>query len=314
MKKQILGLFAVSLFFLGVSNVAFGVDLTLDQGRLYTPDLSQGGMGSGRGVGFHADENFSMNSFATKLNVGAAATTPEYRYEIFSSTNGHDVGGLLASTSFFVLEGVGYQLQPFVFDFIAGNYYVINFSRVDGATLDGVGTSYSWEDVGTYVPYDYGVLTLIDGFVGATPGSGNPLIPHVRFSDVISSTTFSVGGSVSGLTGSVTLQNNLTNDLLVNASGGFTFTTELNDGSGYSVSVLSQPSGQTCSVASGSGAITSADVTDVSVTCADDPVTPPEPTAPAAPIPTMSIYGLMLTTLGLLLVATRRLRMSARRK
>lgn len=41
---------------------------------------------------------------------------------------------------------------------------------------------------------------------------------------------------------------------------------------------------------------------------------PPAPSGPAAPIPTMSVYGLMLTTLGLLLVATRRLRISAQRK
>ena len=33
----------------------------------------------------------------------------------------------------------------------------------------------------------------------------------------------------------------------------------------------------------------------------------------ATAVPTMSIYGLMLTTLGLLLVATRRLRQSGKR-
>lgn len=41
---------------------------------------------------------------------------------------------------------------------------------------------------------------------------------------------------------------------------------------------------------------------------------PPAPSGPAAPIPTMSVYGLMLTTLGLLLVARRRLRISASSK
>jgi hypothetical protein len=40
----------------------------------------------------------------------------------------------------------------------------------------------------------------------------------------------------------------------------------------------------------------------------------PVPPGPPKPVPTMSAYGLVLTMLGLLLVATRRLRASARRK
>jgi hypothetical protein len=188
MKKTVSRLLTVFILIFGMNGMAFGVDLTLDQGRLFTPDLQLRGMGSGRGLGFHADENFSMNSFAIKLSVQAAATVPEYQFDIYSSTDGHDVGGLLASTTFFLVEGVGYELQPFVYDFVAGSHYVINFSRVDGVSLNDqpIGTSYSWEDPGTYVPFDYGVLTLIEGFEGSFPIASNPLIPHVRFStDVV---------------------------------------------------------------------------------------------------------------------------------
>jgi hypothetical protein len=64
---------------------------------------------------------------------------------------------------------------------------------------------------------------------------------------------FTVGGNVSGLTGSVTLQNNGGNNLVRNANGGFTFTTALASGSAYAVTVASQPAGQTCTVANGSG-------------------------------------------------------------
>lgn len=80
--------------------------------------------------------------------------------------------------------------------------------------------------------------------------------------------TYTVGGSVSGLTGSgLVLRNNGADNLTISANGGFTFATALASASSYNVTVLTQPSGQTCTVTSGSGVITSANVTNVSVTC-----------------------------------------------
>ncbi len=79
--------------------------------------------------------------------------------------------------------------------------------------------------------------------------------------------TYSVGGTVSGLTGSVTLRNNGGDDLVRTADGAFTFATRLASGAAYAVTVASQPTGQTCVIASGSGTINAADVTTVAVSC-----------------------------------------------
>jgi hypothetical protein len=83
--------------------------------------------------------------------------------------------------------------------------------------------------------------------------------------------TYTVGGTVSGLTGSgLVLQNNAGNNHTVSANGSFTFTTALASGTAYSVTVFSQPSNpaQTCGVtAGGSGTVASANVTSVQVTC-----------------------------------------------
>ncbi len=79
--------------------------------------------------------------------------------------------------------------------------------------------------------------------------------------------TYTVGGSVSGLSGTVVLQNNATDDLSVNANGSFTFPTEVADGSGYAATVKTNPSEQACVVVNDSGTIDGADVTNVSVTC-----------------------------------------------
>jgi len=82
--------------------------------------------------------------------------------------------------------------------------------------------------------------------------------------------TYTVGGTVSGLAGSgLVLEDNGGNNLTVSANGSFTFTTALASGTTYSVTVLSQPSNptQTCVVTSGSGTLSSSNVTNVSVAC-----------------------------------------------
>jgi hypothetical protein len=91
--------------------------------------------------------------------------------------------------------------------------------------------------------------------------------------------TYSIGGSVSGLTGTVVLQNNSGDNLTITSNSSFTFNTNIASGSTYSVSVLTQPSSQTCSVSNGSGTV-SGDVTSVSVNCTTNSVAPtPSPLA-----------------------------------
>jgi Bacterial Ig-like domain (group 2)/Galactose oxidase, central domain/Kelch motif len=88
---------------------------------------------------------------------------------------------------------------------------------------------------------------------------------------VTCTTIYTIGGTVSGLSGTgLVLQNNGGNNLTVSANGSFTFTTALASGTAYSVTVATQPSNpaQTCGVtAGGSGTVTSANVTSVMVTC-----------------------------------------------
>ena len=76
-----------------------------------------------------------------------------------------------------------------------------------------------------------------------------------------------MGGTVSGLSGTVVLQDNGGDDLTVTANGSFTFATTVASGAAYAVTVKTNPSGQTCTVASGSGTMGSANVTSVAVTC-----------------------------------------------
>ncbi|HEY3946397.1 MAG TPA: Ig-like domain-containing protein, partial [Solirubrobacteraceae bacterium] len=60
--------------------------------------------------------------------------------------------------------------------------------------------------------------------------------------------SYSVGGTVSGLSGMVVLQDNGGDDLSVSRNGAFSFATRLASGAAYNVTVKTNPSGQTCSV------------------------------------------------------------------
>ena len=118
-----------------------------------------------------------------------------------------------------------------------------------------------------------------DGFEPRCPGTdpGAPIPPPPPPSSPV--TEYTVGGTMSGLTGTVSLLNNGGNALSVSSNGSFTFLTSLGDGAAYAVTVGTQPDGQTCEVTSGSGTIASANVTDVSVACSDVPPPPPPPPA-----------------------------------
>jgi len=80
--------------------------------------------------------------------------------------------------------------------------------------------------------------------------------------------TYSLGGTVSGLTASgLKLANG--SDTLSVASGATTFTTptQLASGTAYSVTVQTQPAGEMCTVSNGSGTIGTANVANVVVAC-----------------------------------------------
>ncbi len=80
------------------------------------------------------------------------------------------------------------------------------------------------------------------------------------------SSSYNVSGTVSGLTGSVVLQNNGADDLTV-SNGSFSFTNKINKGSAYNVTVKTQPSPFICSAASNRG-LASDNMSSVSIVCA----------------------------------------------
>lgn len=167
----------IALFLATLSSASQADVISLDKGRAYSSNYDNGGMGGGRGIGFEANEVIHMTALGIDLNVPSQGSN--YLFQVWSSTDGHQANSVLASTNFTLKAGTGYQDQALDYTFEQGKYYVINFTNTLGS-LGNLGTKYSWEDPGSFVPYNYGALTVIEGFEGHTPNNSNPLIPHMR--------------------------------------------------------------------------------------------------------------------------------------
>ena len=121
--------------------------------------------------------------------------------------------------------------------------------------------------VGAGTPYAVAVLTQPSGQTCTVTNGTGTASANVTNVAVTCVPSFNIGGTVSGLAGTgLMLQNNGSDNLAFTTSGPFSFLTRLVSGSAYNVTILSQPSGSTCSVANGSGTAM-ADVTNVAVTC-----------------------------------------------
>ncbi len=118
--------------------------------------------------------------------------------------------------------------------------------------------------------YDVAVATQPSGETCAVTAGSGTVTGNVTTVSVtcVAGASYTVGGTVSGLTASgLVLQLNGANNLSV-ASGAstFTFPTALRSGAAYTVTEEAPPSGEACTVASGTATVT-ANVTNVRVTC-----------------------------------------------
>jgi hypothetical protein len=163
-------------------------------------------------------------------------------------TIGGTVSGLISGRSVTLLDNGTNSLTV-----SANGTFTFTTALASGATYSvTVGTQPSGE-----------ACTVTNG--SGTVGSAN--VTNVAVA--CTANKYTIGGTVSGLSAStsVTLLDNGTNSLTVSANGAFTFTTALASGATYSVTVGTQPTGETCTVTNGSGTVGSANVTNVVVAC-----------------------------------------------
>ena len=213
----------------------------------------------------------SGNVSANVTNVAVTCTTNTY-------TVGGTVTGLAPNQSVVLLNN-------------AGNSTTVNSNSFTFSTAINSGGAY--------------VVTVGTQPTGQTctvsSGSGNVSANVTNVAVTCTTNTYTVGGTVTGLAPnqSVVLLNNAGNSTTVN-SNSFTFSTAINSGGAYVVTVGTQPTGQTCTVSSGSGNV-SANVTNVSVTCT---------TNLAQPIPTLGEWAMIFMASLMAMFGIRRMRRS----
>lgn len=140
-------------------------------------------------------------------------------------------------------------------------------------------------------------------------GSTNNGVTSLSYGPWPSSYTFvcdpnagcTISGTISGLTGTglvLTDSNAGTTSTISPGATNFMLPTAINTGTSYTVTVQTQPTGQTCTVSNGSGTAP-ANVTSVLVTCTNNP-TPP---SPPNPIPTLSEWAQIMMMLAMIATA-----------
>ena len=117
--------------------------------------------------------------------------------------------------------------------------------------------------------YRYGLGSLLTlALVGCGGGGGG------GSSNTAPSSTYSITASVQGLnSGGLVLLVNATQVPVSSGATSVTLASMLNSGTAYTVTVQSQPTGETCSVTNGSGTVSTSNVTNVGVNCPADTFT-----------------------------------------
>lgn len=167
--------------------------------------------------------------------------------------------------------GSSYTVGGIVFGLDAGQQIVLQNNSQDDLTIVQDSEFTFNRSYGNNATYQVTIASQPEGKV-CTVNNGSGSISGSNVTNVkvaCSSIGYTIGGTVLGLDAgeTLTLQNNLEDDLSVTTNGSFTFATPLASGASYDVTVLNAPSSKTCSVGNNEGYVRGYNITDVSVVC-----------------------------------------------
>ena len=267
----------------GASGTVGGSDVTTVSVNCATNTFSVGGTVSGlAGTGLVLQDNGGDNltisgngsfAFATALASGTGyavtvKTQPSSASQTCTVTSGTGTVGAANVTTVAVSCVTNTYNVSATVSGLSGTV-VLQDNGGDNLSISTNGTSTFATKVASGAAYSVSVLTqpTSQTCVVASP-TGTIAAANVTVTVTCTANTYTVGGSVSGLTGTgLVLQDNGGDNLSISASGTFTFVTRVASGGAYAVTVQTQPSGQSCAVANGSGTMGTANITNVTVTC-----------------------------------------------
>lgn len=162
-----------------------------------------------------------------------------------------------------------YTVSANVSGLAGGAQLVLNDNGGDATTVSGNGNVTFAGQIAYNGSYNVSVATQPTGQTcTVSNGSANNVVADVTGVSVVCATdTYTISATVSGLSGTLVLQNNGANSTTIVSNGSFTFSTPVAYGGSYNVTVGTQPTNQTCTVTNGSATGITGNVSNVSVQC-----------------------------------------------
>ena len=241
-----------------VSGLQQGKNVVLNSGQSTATNVFT----ESEALGITTDGTYSFGSFASGISYNITIRQQPVS-QTCTVTSGE--GTLSASTTVVVTcSSDSYTISGTVVGMLSGQSVTLQNNSGDDLTVsDNMSFSFS-TSVASGEAYLVTVKTQPTGQT-CTPNLNSGVVSD-NVSDVsiiCSYTVYTVSGSVSGLSGTLVLQNNYGSDLTLTSDGSFSF--RVASSAKYNVRVKSQPNGK-CVVSNSSGTI-SADVDNVSVGC-----------------------------------------------
>ena len=280
-KKQTAKFTILSALLATLTGCAATEDSSSGSGSRYVLEVSVSGLQQGKNVVLSSGQSTATNVFTENEALGIT-TDGTYSFGSFTSGTSYNItvlqqpvsqtctvtsgeSSLSASTTVAVAcTSESYTISGTVVGMLSGQSVTLQNNSGDNLTVSS-NTSFSFTTkVASGVTYLVTVLTQPTGQT-CTPNLNSGVVSD-NVSDVsiiCSYTVYTVSGNVSGLSGTLVLQNNYGSDQTLTSDGSFSF--RVASSAKYNVRVKTQPNGK-CTVSNGSGTV-GADVDNVSVGC-----------------------------------------------
>jgi hypothetical protein len=193
---------------------------------------------------------------------------------VLAAPAAHGVSNIIVNCS----AGAGpFTVSGTIAGLLPGNSIVLQDNGGNDATVSANGGFVFSTALVSGTAYAVTVLTRPPGQnCSISNGSGAAILANVsNIAVVCSDDTFNIAAAVSGLVAndSLVVQLNGADNLTVSVNGTANFNAPIPSGSSYAVTILTQPTGETCTVTNGSGTVAAANVTNVSIACTTTPTT-----------------------------------------
>ena len=281
-KKQTAKFAILSAIFVTLTGCAATEDSSSGSGSSsYVLEVSVSGLQQGKNVVLSNGQSTATNVFTENEALGIT-TDGTYSFGSFTSGTSYNItvlqqpvsqactvtsgeSSLSASTTVAVAcTSESYTISGAVVGMLSGQSVTLQNNSGDNLTVSS-NTSFSFTTkVASGATYLVTVLTQPTGQT-CTPNLNSGVVSGnvTDVSIICSYTVYTVSGNVSGLSGTIVLQNNSGSDQTLTSDGSFSF--RVASSAKYNVRVKTQPNGK-CTVSNGSGTA-SADVDNVSVGC-----------------------------------------------